>query len=70
MSYVEVKLTEDQAKAIIRILDYGKAEKRMDYTLNRMVWDAPEDAQYNAFLTRIQQKLYKKLFGPEAKYED
>lgn len=61
MKYITVKLTEDQARQIVRILDYGKAEKSMDYELNRMVYQFSEDAQFNAFIQRIQDKIRKQL---------
>lgn len=54
MKYITVKLTQDQAFQIARILDYGKVDHTApDYT--------PEDKRFNAFLQRIQDKLYKAL---------
>lgn len=55
MDKITVTLTKDQARQIIRILDYGKADPLQNGSYE------PEDKKFNAFLTRIQTKLEREL---------
>ncbi len=64
MKYITVKLTEDQANQIVRILDYGKADMEEEWSdsQNRFVkYYTPEDKKFNAFIQRIQQKIIAEL---------
>lgn len=64
MDYINIRLTKDQSRQIVRILDYGKAEpmEKFDDVKGEFVkYYEDEDRKFNKFIERIQRKINKEL---------
>lgn len=63
---ITIMLNEDQANAIWRILEYGKADPQEVWVESReefVLRYTKDDKQYNAFIERIRTKIAAALYG-------